>query len=353
MTAEHHGRPRAAAHPEGPEPVGVLVTEHHRPSIRSRVLTAVMDQLMARALRALTGDTLTRALRDRLARFDEWAAHVPVPWGARVGRTSVNGLPAEWSVGRGVRDPDAVVLYLHGGGWLFGGLNSHRSLVSRLSSASGQAALAVAYRMVPEVSLDQEIEDCLDAYRWLLARGIAPGRIAIAGDSAGGHLAVATALRARERGLPRPAAVVGMSGVYDLDTAARAALDPGDDPTGSAAALQWMIEMILAGDAPDRYSPLRADLADLPPTLLTVGSAEVLREETEQLARRLAAAGAHCVLEIWHGQPHVFQVFAPVLPEAARSLDRIGTFLRSAFAGTARPLPGRSRRAPADLDDKT
>ncbi|MEJ8278191.1 alpha/beta hydrolase [Pseudonocardia spirodelae] len=310
----------------------VATIEFHRGrSLRSRVVSGVLDRLMTRALRDWTGSTLDPELRDRLAAFDRLAAHLPLPHGTRVGTVSVNGLRAEWVVGRGVRDLDAVLMYLHGGGWVFGGLNSHRALASRLSSAAGRPVLLLDYRMVPDVSLDEEVEDCLAGFRWLVERGVAPARIAIAGDSAGGHLALATALRARDRGLPVPGAVVGLSGVYDMTPSARAGLGPQDDPTGSAVALEWLIETVLAGDEPQRFSPLHGDLAGLPPVLLVVGSDEVVRQDAERLARRLASARAECLLQVWDGQPHVFQAFAPLLPEARRSITEIGRFLRRQF----------------------
>jgi epsilon-lactone hydrolase len=333
MSAEPIARP--------PEPLPLVVEHRMGRSLRSRLVTAVLNPLMGRALRSLTGAVFDPALRERLAGFDRVAARFPLPARTRVSPVRVRGLRAEWVRGADVPDPpDAVVLYLHGGGWLVGGLSSHRALAARLSSATGAAALVLDYRMAPDVTLDQEIDDCVAAYRWLLDQGVSARRIVIAGDSAGGHLAVATALRLRDRGHPRPGAVVGLSGVYDLDSAARkAASTPRSDPTGSAAALEWLIDVVLAGDSPADYSPVDAPLGGLPPMLLTVGSPELIRDDAERLGVGLAAAGTACTLQVWEGQPHVFQAFAPVLPEASRSIEEIGGFVRAAL----------DRRLPTEL----
>jgi acetyl esterase/lipase len=317
------------------EPPTLIIDRRHSRSLRSRVVTAALQRATTPYLRKLTSSELTPEVLTRLSKFDELAARGPVPKGTRTEPVMVGDVAAEWVHGARVGATRyGVILYLHGGGWLFGGLNSHRALTSRISSASGAPVLALDYRMVPKVPFDQEIEDCVAGFRWLLDRGIHPERIAIMGDSAGGYLTLATALRARSYGLPMPAALVGISGVYDMDSASKAAhANAKVDAAGSLAALDWMTEVVLGGldPADPKVSPLRADLAGLPPTLLTASSSEIIYCDSEDLARALVAAGVPCTLQVWNGQLHVFQALGPLIPEAKLAIADIGTFVRAAL----------------------
>lgn len=276
-------------------------------------------------------------LLEQTAKIDRLAAKMRPPRGTRIEPMRFGQFAGEWVHGPGVADARGpVVLYLHGGGWFFGGLNTHRSLVARISAAARVPALNVAYRMVPEVPFPTEIDDCVSAYRWLLDRGVRPDEIVIMGDSAGGHLTFAAALAALGAGLPAPAGLVSISGCLDLDLAGKHAHANNEaDPTGSMAALQFMVESVV-GDL-DRtdpsVSPIRAELSGLPPTLLTVSTSEVLFEDSEIMARRLVEAGVPCTLQMWDGQLHVFQAAAALIPEARRSIEDIGRFARRVFAG--------------------
>ena len=318
-----------------PEPPMLIIDRRHSRSVRSRVITAVLQRAVSPYLRKLTSSALTPDVLTRLGKFDELAARGPVPKGTRTEPVRVGELADEWVHGARIGATRyGVILYLHGGGWLFGGLNSHRALSSRISSASRAPVLVLDYRMVPKVGFDEEIEDCVAGYRWLLDRGIHPEHIVMMGDSAGGYLTLATALRARSYGLPMPAALVGISGVYDMDTASKAAhANAKPDRTGSLAALDWMMEAVLGGldPADPNVSPVRADLAGLPPTPLTVSSSEIIYCDSEDLARLLVAAGVPCTLQVWDGQMHVFQALAPLIPEATRSIADIGAFVRTAL----------------------
>jgi len=331
--AEPAGPDHLSSEPVPPEIPTLIIDRRHGRSVRSRVITAALQRATTPYMRRLTSSKLTPDLLEGLAKFDEWTARVPVPKGTRTEPVRVGEMGAEWVHGARVgATRHGVILYLHGGGWLFGGLNSHRALTSRISSASGKPVLALDYRMVPKVEFDQEIEDCVEGYRWLLDRGIRPEHIVIMGDSAGGYLTVATALRARSYGLPMPAGLVGISGVYDMDTAEKAAhANAKIDPTGSLAALEWMLETVLGGldPADPKVSPVRADLAGLPPTLLTVSSSEIIYCDSENLARALVAAGVPCTLQAWDGQAHVFQALAPLIPEARWAIADIGGFVRA------------------------
>ncbi len=297
-----------------------------------------MNKATPRYLAKLSGDGLSPQISAGLAKFDKLTARVPAVRGSRVEPLRIGSIGAEWVHGPGVPggrpdSRDRVILYLHGGGWLFGNLGSHRRMISKISRAARLPVLALDYRMVPAVTFTEEIGDCVGGYRWLLEQGVKPERIVVMGDSAGGHLTLATALRVRDEGLPMPAALVGISGVYDMSTETKKAhANHAADRTGALAALEWMMRVVLGGADPadGKVSPLRADLTGLPPTLLVVSSSEVVYCDSEQMADALAAAGVPCTLSVWPDQLHVFQSFGPVVPEAGRSLAEIARFVRAA-----------------------
>jgi len=263
---------------------------------------------------------------------------VPVLRGSVVEHTRVAGLPAEWV--RGPRalgtsahsDEGAVVLYLHGGGYVFGSPRTHRNLVSRISHVTGLPVLSLDYRLPPAATLPAPIEDALAAYRHLLDEGHAPERIVVAGDSAGGHLALALALHAAEAGLPQPAALVLLSPWTDLGmTGASIVTNADADPFLPPIALHRAARVALNGADPAdwRSSPLFAPealFAQLPPTLLQVGSTEVLLDDATRTAERLAHAGVRTELQIYERQPHVVPLWAGT-PEARTALREVGRFV--------------------------
>jgi acetyl esterase/lipase len=244
---------------------------------------------------------------------------------------------AEW-----VRAPgtglDRAVLYLHGGGFVCCGLRTHRRLVSRLSAASGAAILSVDYRMLPKNPISTAVSDGIDGYRWLLARGFAPGEIVVAGDSAGGYLAFMVALATADLGLPRPAGVAALSPLTDLDPSAKLAHpNARRDPLFPAAVFDYITELetraaarvVIDGETGPRLSPVDSELAGMPPSLIQVGSTEILLPDAELMAERLAEAGADCEVQVWDGQVHVFQAGADFVPEARRAIRELGGFVRS------------------------
>lgn len=318
---------------------GAVTIERRGPaSARSRVaeraLAPMMRRLFAQIGSAAASPDTMQAFA---ASADRMIGRFPVPRGSHVTATRVGAVAAEWVRGPGVTGTgDAVLLYLHGGGWFIGGPSSHRALVARLSAAAGNPALSVDYRMVPEVTFDEEIDDCVAAYEGLLALGVPPGRVVVMGDSAGGHLAFATALRARDRGLPVPAGVVSLSGALDLRLGGRAGDEEArKDPLGAVVAFERLIAGVLAGADPDdpAVSPARADLTGLPPVVLTAGSTEVVAPDAEAMAARLGEAGVETVLQLWDRQQHVFQAFAPTIPEATASIRDLGARVRSLLRG--------------------
>jgi monoterpene epsilon-lactone hydrolase len=251
-------------------------------------------------------------------------------------RTAVQagGVPAEWILPPGART-EPVVLYLHGGGYVSGSIHSHRHLATLIARAARARALIVDYRLAPEHPFPAALEDAQAAYGWLLANDVAPGQIVIAGDSAGGGLALATALVLRDAGQPLPAAIVGLSPWTDLAasgesmrTKARA------DLILTVALLRWFARMALADTDPRTplASPLYADLRGLPPLLIQVGSDEILLSDSVVLAERARAAGLDVTLEVWPGMQRIWHFVAPFLPEGRQAVERVGAFVASRMA---------------------
>jgi acetyl esterase/lipase len=238
------------------------------------------------------------------------------------------GVPSEWVRTPGVAE-DGAVLYLHGGGYVIGSVATHRSLVGRIARASGLRALSVDYRLAPEHPYPAAVEDAKAAYRFLLSEGIDPARIVIAGDSAGGGLALATLVALREEGVRLPAAAVCMSPWVDLegtgDSATRA-----DDPWIELDGLREMGKQYVGGGVlrDPLCAPLYADLAGLPPLLIQVGTRELLLDDSQRVAERARAAGVDVTLEVEEGLIHVWQFFGDEVPESKAAVERIGAFVR-------------------------
>jgi acetyl esterase/lipase len=240
------------------------------------------------------------------------------------------GVPAEWIVAPGAA-AERVVLYLHGGGYVVCSVSTHRDLIARISRAAQARALGVEYRLAPEHPFPAAVEDATAAYRWLLATGVSPSRIAIAGDSAGGGLTVATLVALRDAGDPLPAAGICLSPWVDLEGI-------GDSMTTKAAVdpfvhqemIQFLGQQYLGEHSPRTplAAPLYADLRGLPPLLIQVGTAETLLDDATRLAERARAVGVQVTLDIWEDMIHVWQLFASILPEGQQAIERLGTFMR-------------------------
>ena len=268
------------------------------------------------------------------ARFEKMADFLGGAPDAICETVDAGGVPAEWVMAPG-GDPGRAVLYLHGGGYAIGSINTHRRLAYDLSAASGTRVLVIDYRLAPEHPFPAAVDDAAAAWRWLLEQGLAPNRLAVAGDSAGGGLAIATLVNLRDRKLGLPACAVAISPWVDLEgvgdsITARAAQDPMVQKPG----LSWMAEMYLAGkDAKAPLAaPLHAELAGLPPVLVQVGTAETLLDDATRIAEKLHAAGVDVRLSVWPNMVHVFPLFAPVLSEGRDGCIEIGTFIRARTA---------------------
>jgi monoterpene epsilon-lactone hydrolase len=268
------------------------------------------------------------------ARFEKTAVFLGGAPDAKCETVDAGGVPAEWVMAPG-SDTDRAVLFLHGGGYAIGSLNTHRRLAYDISAASSARVLLIDYRLAPEHPFPAAVDDAAAAWRWLLQQGFAANRLAIAGDSAGGGLTIATLVNLRDLKLGLPACAVAISPWVDLEGAGnsittRAAQDPMVQKDG----LLWMAKMYLNGkDAKTPLAaPLHADLKGLPPILVQVGTAETLLDDATRIAEKLHAAGVDVRLAIWPNMLHVFPLFAPVLSEGRDGCLEIGTFIRNKTA---------------------
>ena len=267
---------------------------------------------------------------ERRAQYDRAERVFPTSADVAIERVTAPERPAEWL--QPALKNDAVVLYLHGGGYVIGSPRSHRHLAAAIARASNTRALLLDYRLAPEHPFPAALEDAIAAYRWLLGQGLTPGRIVLAGDSAGGGLTIATLLALRERGLPRPAGGVCISPWVDLTcSGASYATKAAADPIVTHDSVTALAQAYMAGGdlkAP-LASPLYADLRDLPPLLVQVGSEEVLLDDALGLGARARAAGVEVTVEEWPSMIHVWHWFLPMLDEAEQAVVAIGRFVRA------------------------
>jgi acetyl esterase/lipase len=284
-----------------------------------------------------------------------YVPHLPWPWGLLdfVGRALIPtagtvratiGLPnatAQLVRAPGVLPADGnrrVVLYMHGGAFLTCGVNSHSRISSALSKFADSPVLVVDYRLIPKHTIGMAIDDCYDAYRWLRLRGYEPDQIVLAGDSAGGYLSLALAQRLQAEG-EEPAAMVAISPLLQLAKEPKlahpnihtdAAFSPKAFDALVALVARAAARNVVDGKAEDVYEPLDHIEPGLPRTLIHVSGSEVLLHDARLAARRLAAAGVPTEVRVWPGQVHDFQMAAPLVPEATRSLRQIGEYIREA-----------------------
>lgn len=299
-------------------------------------LGEVLGHLRALAARPVTPGDI-RESRRRVADYCAVAAVTSMRVTA-VRTFDIAGLQAEWLLPTDV-DPSRRLLYIHGGAWSGGDPDSHRGLTSRIARASNMAVLSIHYRLIPEHPFPAGLDDCVNAYRWLRDNGpLGPAPAAatyIAGDSAGGNLTLATLLACKARGIALPNAAVALSPATDfLGTGAsyrsRADADPIIKTT--PAAMQALAQLYTHGHTEPTdplVSPLYGELTGLPPLLLQVGDAEVLRDDSTMFADRARAAGVDVSLEVWPEMPHVWQLFGGFLPEADAAISGIAAFLQA------------------------
>jgi acetyl esterase/lipase len=265
--------------------------------------------------------------RARLENLTRWAR---LPKDVAVKSVQVNEIPSEWIVPSNARD-DQVILYLHGGGYVVGSVNTHRDLISRVSRAAKMQTLAINYRLAPEHPFPAALEDATQAYRWLLTSGFDPAKIIFAGDSAGGGLTLVTLITLRDSGEPLPAGAVCLSPWTDLAGTGESMKTKAEKDVILQKIKTQQMARAYTGIHDLKHpliSPLYADLRGLPPLLIQVGMDEILLDDSTRLAEKARAAGVDVTLEIWDDMDHVFQAQAIILPEARRAITEISRFMQ-------------------------
>jgi monoterpene epsilon-lactone hydrolase len=262
----------------------------------------------------------------------------PLPADVTVTAAALGGVPTAEITVDGI-EPRHVVLYFHGGVYVMSDAFLAAGLASQVGRRTQAKVISVDYRLAPEHPYPAAVDDALAAYEALLDSGIAPSDIAFAGESAGGGLAIATLVNARDHGLPLPAAAYVMSPYVDLTLAGTTMETRADaDPLLSQALLQARVPDYTAGHdaALPLISPVFADLSGLPPLIIQAGSHEVLLDDAVRLAQQAATADVQVTLDITPRVPHVFQAYSPILDEAAAALDRAGQLLSAHLAAAER-----------------
>lgn len=248
----------------------------------------------------------------------------------------IGQMQGEWTIPLR-HDAGRLILYFHGGGYVAGSPETHRPLVARLAAAAEARTFTLAYRQAPEHVFPAAVRDGLDLYRQCLERGVKPSSVAMAGNGAGGGLALAVLLAIRNAGLPMPAALVAMSPWADMTLSGWSILkNAGQDNVLSWAMLFVSARAYLrdASPAAPYASPLLASFKDFPPLMIHAGSAEILRDDAARLGDRAAEAGVPVSVEIYDGMPHLFQANA-YAPEARVSMQRLGQFIRARMQAAA------------------
>ncbi len=271
------------------------------------------------------------SVADMRAGFEQMGNTMPVAADVKCEPVKASTVPAEWVTAPGV-DASRVVLYLHGGGYVIGSINTHRAMTGMISRAAASRVLLIDYRLAPEHPFPAAVEDSVAAYKWLVAQGVAPAKIVVAGDSAGGGLTVSTLVAIRDQNLKLPAAGVCLSPWIDLEGIGESmTTKAAEDPMVQKDVLTGMAKHYLAGKDPRTplAAPLYADLAGLPPLLIQVGTSETLLDDSTRLAERARKAGVKVTYEPYEKMIHVFQIFAPMLDEGKEAIEKIGAFVKA------------------------
>jgi acetyl esterase/lipase len=262
---------------------------------------------------------------------ESWGDLTAEPQGVDYLESEAAGLPAMWAVPKHA-STDRVLMCIHGGGFVSGSIYTHRKMFGHLAKAAGTRALLVSYRLLPEGVFPAPEGDVTNAYRWLLDQGISAGRIAFAGDSVGGWLAVTVQLRARELGLPLPAAALLMSPCVDMETTGKSYETNRDsDPFFKRDVVRGIIRGFLGEDTDardPRANPLYADLSGLGPLYVQAGGDETLADDARLLYEHAVKAGVDARLDIVPGMLHTFQMAAGRAPEADDAIRELAGWVR-------------------------
>jgi epsilon-lactone hydrolase len=268
------------------------------------------------------------SLDESRAYVEQFFSRFPVLPNLNVEPTEIGGVRGDWLT-LPTSEPSRVILYIHGGAFVFCTPRDYRALTARIAEATDAKTLVVDYRMAPENPFPAAIHDCTAAYKGLLQQGVPPSSIIIAGDSAGGNLTMATLLSIRDSSAPLPAGGVCISPWVDLECVGESMTTNADvDPLCTKDSMLLEAGLYLNGhNARDPLaSPIHANLTGLPPLLIQVGSEETLLDDSNRLAARAKENGVPVTLEIFDGMPHVWHTFAEYLPEAQEAIDAIGAF---------------------------
>jgi epsilon-lactone hydrolase len=274
---------------------------------------------------ALRSTSLPLSLQRRIA---AGAIRATPPRGIRYETVRAGGVPAEWFLPDGC-DESRVILYLHGGGYSIGSINSHRDPVSRLCRAAGARGLVVDYRLAPEHPFPAQLEDAVAAYRWLLESGVDPSRVVVAGESAGAGLSLSLLLSLRDARMPLPAAAVCVSPWTDLEMRGESmTTNARYDYISREVLAVYTSRFVKPHDVRNPLAnPQHADLRGLPPLLVLAGGAEVLLDDARTLAARAGEAGVDVTLEVEPDMIHAWIVFAGAFELARASIERIARFV--------------------------
>ena len=299
-------------------------------SLRAHVLNTVIRVASKRRLAklVLTPDAIAKSRR----RLDRLGDRSKLPPTLSRHADDLNGVKTEWTRVHGERR--GVIFYCHGGGYFVGSPRVYRGMAAQLATLTGCDVAVIDYRLAPEHTYPAAPDDALLAYRALLARAIEPRSLVIAGDSAGGNLALVTLLRARDRGLPMPAAGVLLSPWTDLTgSGASMRSNARRDPMLPAHRIDDAARMYAPSHEPadPDVSPLFADLTGLPPLSIHVGSTEILLDDSRRLVKQARAHGVDATVKVWSRMPHVFPMFADFIPEGRRALREIQQFIGAQF----------------------
>jgi len=274
-------------------------------------------------------------IAERRKGMDGFAQAFPTAGDIMVEKVSANGVPAEWTSAPGA-DTRRAVLYFHGGGYVFGSLDSHRHLASEIARDVGGRTLALHYRLAPEHPFPAPVEDAVAGYRYLLAQGIQPANIALAGDSAGGGLVVAALVAIRDAGLPQPSCGWCISPWVDMEaTGGSMTVNASRDPTVQKEGILEIAGHYM-GSADPRSplaSPLYADLRGIAPLYIQVGAVETLLDDSTRLASVAGAADVPVTMEVWPEMPHVWHLFHPQLAAGRRAITAGARYVRAAMEG--------------------
>ncbi len=253
-----------------------------------------------------------------------------IPKGAAVERFNIEGIPAAW-IYADYAEQDKIVLYLHGGGYVLGGIDSHQMLCILMAQTLKMKILLPEYRLAPESPFPAAVDDALTAYRWLLAQGYNSKNIIISGDSAGGGLSLAAVLSLRDAGQPLPAAVVCMSPWADLTFKGNSYItkEKSEVILREDVLREWASAYVGKEKSDHRLiSPVNADFHGFPPLLIQVGSDEILLDDSLALTEKAKAQGVNVTLKVWDDLWHVWQALGELIPESRQAFEEMGQFVR-------------------------